>query len=221
MQAIGRWGNFFNQELYGPPTNLPWGIAIDCAHRARRLPVHAPARGDHALPSAVPVRVDLGDRSARRSCIWLGFARSVIGCARATCSSSSSSGTGSTRFVLENLREDNWTFFGIPTAQIVSLAVIAIGVVGFSSASGRHRSDRPATDPQGATWGALGRRLDDASDRRAVGQPPPPGSDIDDEDDDIDDLDDDFDDDIDDIDDEEGPEPTAGRRAETARRPDG
>ena len=33
MQAVGRWGNFFNQELYGPPTNLPWGIAIDCAHR--------------------------------------------------------------------------------------------------------------------------------------------------------------------------------------------
>ncbi|HEY6012863.1 MAG TPA: prolipoprotein diacylglyceryl transferase family protein, partial [Candidatus Limnocylindrales bacterium] len=33
MQAVGRWGNFFNQELYGPPTSLPWGIAIDCAHR--------------------------------------------------------------------------------------------------------------------------------------------------------------------------------------------
>ena len=32
-QAIGRWGNFANQELYGPPTNLPWGIAIDAAHR--------------------------------------------------------------------------------------------------------------------------------------------------------------------------------------------
>jgi len=28
-QAIGRWGNFINQELYGPPTELPWGITID------------------------------------------------------------------------------------------------------------------------------------------------------------------------------------------------
>ncbi|MCO5193940.1 MAG: prolipoprotein diacylglyceryl transferase [Anaerolineae bacterium] len=28
-QFIGRWGNFFNQELYGRPTDLPWGIAID------------------------------------------------------------------------------------------------------------------------------------------------------------------------------------------------
>jgi len=32
-QAIGRWGNFFNQELYSAPTNLPWKIYIDPAHR--------------------------------------------------------------------------------------------------------------------------------------------------------------------------------------------
>jgi phosphatidylglycerol:prolipoprotein diacylglycerol transferase len=28
-QAIGRWGNFVNQELYGAPTNLPWKIFIE------------------------------------------------------------------------------------------------------------------------------------------------------------------------------------------------
>jgi phosphatidylglycerol:prolipoprotein diacylglycerol transferase len=32
-QAIGRWGNFFNQELYGAPTDLPWKIYIDPQHR--------------------------------------------------------------------------------------------------------------------------------------------------------------------------------------------
>ena len=32
-QAIGRWGNWFNQELYGKPTDLPWGLEIDLAHR--------------------------------------------------------------------------------------------------------------------------------------------------------------------------------------------
>jgi len=32
-QAIGRWGNFINQELYGPPTALPWGLRIDAQHR--------------------------------------------------------------------------------------------------------------------------------------------------------------------------------------------
>jgi len=32
-QAIGRWGNFFNQEIYGLPSTLPWAIYIDPAHR--------------------------------------------------------------------------------------------------------------------------------------------------------------------------------------------
>ncbi len=32
-QAIGRWGNYFNQELFGRPTTLPWGLKIDAAHR--------------------------------------------------------------------------------------------------------------------------------------------------------------------------------------------
>jgi len=32
-QAVGRWGNFFNQELYGRPTNLPWAVHIDPIYR--------------------------------------------------------------------------------------------------------------------------------------------------------------------------------------------
>ena len=31
-QAIGRWGNYFNQELYGRPTDLPWALEIDAQH---------------------------------------------------------------------------------------------------------------------------------------------------------------------------------------------
>lgn len=32
-QAVGRWGNWFNQELYGRPTDLPWALEIDPEHR--------------------------------------------------------------------------------------------------------------------------------------------------------------------------------------------
>src|SRR5438309_6552694 len=32
-QGIGRWGNYFNQELYGKATTLPWGLKIDEQHR--------------------------------------------------------------------------------------------------------------------------------------------------------------------------------------------
>jgi prolipoprotein diacylglyceryl transferase len=32
-QAIGRWGNYFNQELFGTPTDVPWAVEIDPANR--------------------------------------------------------------------------------------------------------------------------------------------------------------------------------------------
>lgn len=38
-QAIGRWGNWFNQELFGGPTTLPWGLQIDAYHLPAGYPV--------------------------------------------------------------------------------------------------------------------------------------------------------------------------------------
>ena len=32
-QAIGRWGNWFNQELFGGPSTLPWALHVDISHR--------------------------------------------------------------------------------------------------------------------------------------------------------------------------------------------
>jgi prolipoprotein diacylglyceryl transferase len=40
-QAIGRLGNYFNQELFGGPTTLPWGLQIDPAHRPARYATYA------------------------------------------------------------------------------------------------------------------------------------------------------------------------------------
>ncbi|RZS82872.1 prolipoprotein diacylglyceryl transferase [Motilibacter rhizosphaerae] len=37
-QAVGRWGNWWNQELFGRPTTLPWGLEIDPAHRPASSP---------------------------------------------------------------------------------------------------------------------------------------------------------------------------------------
>lgn len=129
MQAIGRWGNFFNQELYGPPTNLPWGISIDCAHRV----------GDHGIPqwpctefpqattffhplflyesvSGLVGAITLlwlarrfGPRM-RPGDLWLIF---VIW-------------YSAVRFWLETFREGNWTFFGVPTAMLIA-AIAMIG----------------------------------------------------------------------------------------------
>ena len=43
-QAVGRWGNFMNQELYGPPTNLPWASPSSASTEWPNTP--APAGSD-------------------------------------------------------------------------------------------------------------------------------------------------------------------------------
>jgi prolipoprotein diacylglyceryl transferase len=35
-QAFGRWGNYFNQELFGTPTTVPWALEVDPEHRPDR-----------------------------------------------------------------------------------------------------------------------------------------------------------------------------------------
>ena len=47
-QGIGRWGNYFNQELFGYPTTLPWGLKIDRPNPA--IPMDLPA-GELFLPT--------------------------------------------------------------------------------------------------------------------------------------------------------------------------
>ncbi len=155
MQAIGRWGNYFNQELYGPPTTLPWGIPIDCTHR---LVVYACSAFPEATTRFHPLflyesisgilgalfLIALGFKARERlrpGDLLLGFFIWY----------------GATRFLLETLREGNWLFFGVPTAQIVSLAFIVVGIAGLLY---RHRPgrepDRPPAMPEKATWGAIG-----------------------------------------------------------------
>ncbi len=123
MQAIGRWGNFFNQELYGPPTNQPWGIAIDCAHRVLAYPC---AQFPEATTAFHPLFLyeSLSGLAGAALLIWLSRRRPyplrpgdqiliffiwypVV------------------RFLLENLRTGNWIVGGIPTAQVFSIAFAA------------------------------------------------------------------------------------------------
>ena len=127
MQAIGRLGNFFNQELYGPPTNLPWGIAIDCAHRVAAYPCAAFPLATRRSSSRCSCTSRCRGSSARRAA--LARPRHANGSCPATCSGSSSSGTGRPGSSSSSLRTGNWTFFGIPTAQLVTLGFIVFGVV--------------------------------------------------------------------------------------------
>lgn len=58
-QAIGRWGNWFNQELYGRPTDLPWGLEIDREHFSSAYEAQQEAAGN-ALPTLGQCSADPG-----------------------------------------------------------------------------------------------------------------------------------------------------------------
>jgi prolipoprotein diacylglyceryl transferase len=47
-QGIGRWGNWWNQELFGKPTSLPWGLEIDPEHQTVLDPKYQSATGSTA-----------------------------------------------------------------------------------------------------------------------------------------------------------------------------
>jgi phosphatidylglycerol---prolipoprotein diacylglyceryl transferase len=126
MQAVGRWGNFFNQELYGPPTNLPWGIAIQCEHR---IPAYPCATYPLATTHFHPLFLYESLSGAIGLLVLLFLARRYAGRLR----TGDLLGVffiwyGVVRFALETLRADNWTFFGIPTAQLFSVLFVVAGL---------------------------------------------------------------------------------------------
>jgi len=167
MQAVARWGNFFNQELYGPPTTLPWGIPIECVHRI------SGATFDYTcavLPETTrfhPLFLyeSLSGLVGAVVLIWLGF-RLRRWLRPGDLILIFFAWYGVVRFGLETLRQDNWTFFSIPTAQIVSLLFIvpALAVLVWRHRPG-HSSDDPPSRPQGSTWGALGRPVEALAER--------------------------------------------------------
>lgn len=192
MQAIGRWGNFFNQELFGPPTKLPWGIAIDCAHRLsdHGNPIFPCSQYPEATTFFQPLFLyeSISGVLGALFLIWLSKRRpyplrpgdqiliffiwyAVV------------------RFLLENLRTGNWFVGGVPTAQLMS---ILFGLGAFLMLLYRHRRpfDRaasaadlggdqgarrvaPGRDAEGDDWDDL-EGDDDASGGHDVASAPPP-----------------------------------------------
>jgi phosphatidylglycerol:prolipoprotein diacylglycerol transferase len=138
MQAAGRMGNFFNQELYGPPTTLPWGIAIDCAHRVIEYPCSTfPLATTHFHP--LFLYEALSGLLAATFLVWLSSRP------RPWLRVGDSVGIlliwlGGVRFLLEFLRIGNWRLADIPTAQIFGAGFVLVGIAILAL---RRRQDAP------------------------------------------------------------------------------
>ena len=127
MQAIARWGNFFNQELYGPPTDLPWGIAIECANRTAMYA--CPPLGDTPVDAHFhPLFLYESISGAIGAVVLLLVARRVRGLRPGDIFLLFLVWYGATRFLLEPLRSNNWTFYDIPVASLISAAFVLGGL---------------------------------------------------------------------------------------------
>ncbi len=147
-QGIARWGNYFNQELYGPPTDLPWGITIECSNRVAQYACSAypvETTGFHPLFLYESVLTITG-----------GFIAIVLARRFGTYLRDGDLASfwmvwyGGVRLVLELFRDGwNWTIAGIPTAMLVGVVLI---VAGIGTALWRHRGQGghdPGPSPPG------------------------------------------------------------------------
>ena len=125
-QAIGRVGNFVNQELYGPPTNLPWGIPIDQDHRVPpwtnldQYPVDSTFFHPLFLYESILNLVGMG------VLLWVGR-RFALRLYDGDVAMLYFVWYGSVRTVLETFRTGNWVVGGIPVAILIGVGAAAIG----------------------------------------------------------------------------------------------
>jgi prolipoprotein diacylglyceryl transferase len=137
-QAIGRWGNWFNQELYGSPTSLPWGLHIDMSHRV-------PGHLDDAYYHPTFLYESLWDVGVALVVIWLDRRhRFTRGRAFALYVMLYTAGRG----WIEALRiDDAHRFFGLRLNDWTSLIVFAAAAVYFVTMGRRKRSsdESPST----------------------------------------------------------------------------
>lgn len=119
-QAIGRWGNYFNQELFGTPTDLPWGLEIDPENRPAAYP-------DAETFHPTFLYESLWNLALSAFIIWLGKRYPQL---RGRLIAVYFAGYGLMRFLLELIRTDTtFRFIGLSRNGWVSIGVVILGVV--------------------------------------------------------------------------------------------
>jgi phosphatidylglycerol:prolipoprotein diacylglycerol transferase len=148
-QTLGRFGNFINQELYGPPTTLPWGFKINT-----NFPFQTPTEMLGRSPQEILeyVLVTRFHPTFFYEALWnlVGFILVMV-LGRKLYPKLRDGDIflfyliwyPLGRLIVEMFRPDAWVtgLPGLATAQLISLGLMAIGIVGLIL---RHRHWRPA-----------------------------------------------------------------------------
>lgn len=144
-QAFGRFGNYFNHELFGLPTNAPWGLEIESTNPA--YPVGLPA-GVLFQPTFI------------YEVIWnvLGAIVILLLARKFTLQWGKQIAIylvwyGAGRIVWENIRIDpSEIFFGLRTNVWAAIGAVVLGVIIFAVQSRRHVGLEPTVYRPGREW---------------------------------------------------------------------
>ena len=124
-QAIGRWGNFFNSEAFGSPTDVPWKLYIPPANRPLEYLNYDYFHPTFLYESVWNIGVFI--------ILLFLFFRGLKGRNRikvGTLTFVYLIGYSIGRFWIEGLRTDSLMFGSLRIAQIISLVAIALGILG-------------------------------------------------------------------------------------------
>jgi prolipoprotein diacylglyceryl transferase len=132
-QAIGRWGNYFNQELFGTPTDLPWGLEIEPQNRPSQYTEFETFHPTFLYESILNV-------SLAFLIIWIGNRYPSM---RGRLIGVYFLGYGVIRFSMELIRTDTtFRFLGLSRNAWVSIAVMILGAIVLWSKRVRVEGDR-------------------------------------------------------------------------------
>ncbi|REK19689.1 MAG: prolipoprotein diacylglyceryl transferase [Actinobacteria bacterium] len=119
-QALGRWGNYFNQELFGTPTDLPWGLEIEPQFRPEAYPDAETFHPTFLYESIWNVALAF-------FIAWVGRRYPQM---RGRLIGIYFVGYGLIRFLMELIRTDTtFRFIGLSRNGWVSIGVILLGVI--------------------------------------------------------------------------------------------
>lgn len=121
-QAVGRWGNFFNSEAFGYPTNVPWKQYIPPANRPYEYINFEYFHPTFLYESLWNIFVFT---------ILITFVRKYFKEKTGIITFSYLILYSSGRFIIEGFRSDNiYSVFGLHLAQFVSIVLVIIGTAG-------------------------------------------------------------------------------------------
>lgn len=125
-QTFGRWGNYMNRELYGPPTTLPWGIRIPQEYRIIPYTNMSQYPPD-TLFQPLFLYESLGALIIFLVLFWLG-SKHYHQLKEGDMLVGYLIGYSSIRFFTEMLRPDAWRLGQIAAAQVFSIGLIVVGL---------------------------------------------------------------------------------------------